>query len=324
MDGGTWKVTNATTGGAPAELAAPFGAGLRGWPIALAAGAILAIAALGLLTIVHAARRRPERGRAGPKAGSSVAARSMARARRLETSSRRRGGWGWMSWRCHPSHRGNRARYTRDREKIPKISESVVRATMGGRAARLVGLLRALGAVVAASVIVVLAVVARALVAVVRVVARLRGAIGRSRPRSSCRRRRSSLWTGRQGGGRRRDAGRPAVDPAGDLRTVRGCAVRSRAAGWGRWTARGDRRVRPRSATPRRTRSRPPAAPRPRQAPRSARGSASAMARPGRAGAPAARRARPIRPRCRGRASRTQPVVAARAPAQPRDPVRAS
>ncbi len=53
MDGDTWKVTKATTGGAPAELTAPFGAGLRGWPIALAAGAILALAALGLLTIVQ-------------------------------------------------------------------------------------------------------------------------------------------------------------------------------------------------------------------------------------------------------------------------------
>ena len=26
----------------------------------------------------------------------------------------------WMSWRCHPSHRGNRARYTRDPEKVPR------------------------------------------------------------------------------------------------------------------------------------------------------------------------------------------------------------
>ena len=53
MDGGIWRITNATTGGAPAALSAPFGAGLRGWPIALVVGAVLALAALGLLTIVQ-------------------------------------------------------------------------------------------------------------------------------------------------------------------------------------------------------------------------------------------------------------------------------
>ena len=50
---GTWQVTSAETGSpAPAE-GAPFGAGLPGWPIALAVGALLALAALGLLTIVQ-------------------------------------------------------------------------------------------------------------------------------------------------------------------------------------------------------------------------------------------------------------------------------
>lgn len=50
---GTWQVTSAelsTT--APAD-GAPFGAGLTGWPIALAVGALLALAALGLLAIVQ-------------------------------------------------------------------------------------------------------------------------------------------------------------------------------------------------------------------------------------------------------------------------------
>ena len=39
--------TTSTEGGTP------FGAGLPGWPIALAVGALLALAALGLLTIVQ-------------------------------------------------------------------------------------------------------------------------------------------------------------------------------------------------------------------------------------------------------------------------------
>ena len=41
-------------GGTPAtEAGSPFGAGLPGWPIALAVGVLLALAAVGLLTIVQ-------------------------------------------------------------------------------------------------------------------------------------------------------------------------------------------------------------------------------------------------------------------------------
>lgn len=51
--GNAWRVTAATTGATAPVQGAPFGAGLPGWPIALAVGVILALAALGLLTIVQ-------------------------------------------------------------------------------------------------------------------------------------------------------------------------------------------------------------------------------------------------------------------------------
>lgn len=50
---GTWQVTRAEIGTMTPAASAPFGAGLPGWPIALAAGALFALAALGLLTIVQ-------------------------------------------------------------------------------------------------------------------------------------------------------------------------------------------------------------------------------------------------------------------------------
>src|SRR6476659_482836 len=45
----------------------------------------------------------------------------------LETSSRRRGGWG-MSWRCHPSHRASRLRYTRGRRKVRLVVRALAAA----------------------------------------------------------------------------------------------------------------------------------------------------------------------------------------------------
>lgn len=56
--GDSWRITDVGAGTALAEGGSPFGAGLPGWPIALAVGALLALAALGLLTVV---RRRATR-----------------------------------------------------------------------------------------------------------------------------------------------------------------------------------------------------------------------------------------------------------------------
>ena len=55
-------------GTTPTEGGSPFGAGLPGWPIALAVGALLALAALGLLTIVRRrATTRPETRKSRPE-----------------------------------------------------------------------------------------------------------------------------------------------------------------------------------------------------------------------------------------------------------------
>ena len=51
--GDSWRITDVGPGTAPTEGGSPFGAGLPGWPIALAVGALLALAALALLTIVQ-------------------------------------------------------------------------------------------------------------------------------------------------------------------------------------------------------------------------------------------------------------------------------
>jgi hypothetical protein len=53
--GDSLRITQVSVGGGttPTEGGTPFGAGLPGWPIALAVGALLALAALGLLTIVR-------------------------------------------------------------------------------------------------------------------------------------------------------------------------------------------------------------------------------------------------------------------------------
>ena len=53
--GDSLRITQVSVGGGttPTEGGSPFGAGLPGWPIALAVGALLALAALGLLTIVQ-------------------------------------------------------------------------------------------------------------------------------------------------------------------------------------------------------------------------------------------------------------------------------
>ncbi len=53
QDGDSWRITDVGGGTAPGEGGTPFGAGLPGWPIALAVGVLLALAALGLLTIVR-------------------------------------------------------------------------------------------------------------------------------------------------------------------------------------------------------------------------------------------------------------------------------
>ena len=51
--GDSWRIADVEDGASPTEGGTPFGAGLPGWPIALAVGALLALAALGLLTIVR-------------------------------------------------------------------------------------------------------------------------------------------------------------------------------------------------------------------------------------------------------------------------------
>jgi hypothetical protein len=53
QDGGSWRITDVGPGTAPTEGGSPFGAGLPGWPIALGVGVLLALAALGLLTVVQ-------------------------------------------------------------------------------------------------------------------------------------------------------------------------------------------------------------------------------------------------------------------------------
>ena len=52
-DGDYWRIADVRTGAPLVEGGTPFDAGLPGWPIALAVGALLALAALGLLTIVQ-------------------------------------------------------------------------------------------------------------------------------------------------------------------------------------------------------------------------------------------------------------------------------
>jgi len=56
--GDSWRIADVEDGASPTEGETPFGAGLPGWPIAVAVGVLLALAALGLLTIV---RRRATR-----------------------------------------------------------------------------------------------------------------------------------------------------------------------------------------------------------------------------------------------------------------------
>ena len=51
--GDSLRITQVGLGIAPTEGGSPFGAGLPGWPIALGVGALLTLAALGLLTIVR-------------------------------------------------------------------------------------------------------------------------------------------------------------------------------------------------------------------------------------------------------------------------------
>ena len=51
--GDSLRITQVGPGIAPTEGGSPFGAGLPGWPIALGVGALLTLAALGLLTIVR-------------------------------------------------------------------------------------------------------------------------------------------------------------------------------------------------------------------------------------------------------------------------------
>ena len=58
QDGDSWRIADVGGGTPSTEGGTPFGAGLPGWPIALALGALLALAALGLLTIVQ--RRAPK------------------------------------------------------------------------------------------------------------------------------------------------------------------------------------------------------------------------------------------------------------------------
>ena len=53
QDGNSWRITDVSTGAPVTEGGRPFGTGLPGWPIALGVGMILALAALGLLTIVR-------------------------------------------------------------------------------------------------------------------------------------------------------------------------------------------------------------------------------------------------------------------------------
>jgi hypothetical protein len=53
QSGDSWRISDVGGGTPSTEGGTPFGAGLPGWPIALAVGALLALAALGLLTIVQ-------------------------------------------------------------------------------------------------------------------------------------------------------------------------------------------------------------------------------------------------------------------------------
>jgi len=53
QNGDSWRITDVPTGAPATAGGSPFGAGLPGWPIALAIGAALVLAALGLLTIVQ-------------------------------------------------------------------------------------------------------------------------------------------------------------------------------------------------------------------------------------------------------------------------------
>ena len=53
QSGDSWRITDVSGGTTPTEGGSPFGAGLPGWPIALGVGALLALAALGLLTVVR-------------------------------------------------------------------------------------------------------------------------------------------------------------------------------------------------------------------------------------------------------------------------------
>ena len=54
-NGDSWRIADLDVGAgiAPTEGGSPFGAGLPGWPIAIGVGVLLALAALGLLTIVQ-------------------------------------------------------------------------------------------------------------------------------------------------------------------------------------------------------------------------------------------------------------------------------
>jgi hypothetical protein len=56
--GDAWQIARVWTGVSPPADTLPFRAGIPGWPIALAIGALLTLAALGLLTVV---RRRATR-----------------------------------------------------------------------------------------------------------------------------------------------------------------------------------------------------------------------------------------------------------------------